>query len=210
LHAIIFANSYLEKAPVVQPGDLIIAADGGARHCLALDLLPFVVIGDMDSIDSATEVRLEAAGVEIIRHPARKDYTDLELALIYAVERKASQVSIYAALGNRWDQTLANLLLPALEDFEELVIRLIDGEQEIQLIKPGRPVIVRGAEGDTVSLVPIGGEVFGITTHGLEYSLQDGSLSLGSSRGISNVMLGKHAEISIADGLLVCVHIHQS
>ena len=210
MHAIIFANSHLEKAPVVQPGDLIIAADGGARHCLALDLLPSVVIGDMDSIDSATEVRLEAAGVEIIRHPARKDYTDLELALIYAVERKASQVSISAALGNRWDQTLANLLLPALEDFEELVIRLIDGEQEIQLIKPGRPVMVRGAEGDTVSLVPIGGEVFGITTHGLEYPLQDGSLSLGSSRGISNVMLGKHAEISIGDGLLVCVHIHQS
>ena len=210
MHAIIFANSHLEKAPVVQPGDLIIAADGGARHCLALDILPSVVIGDMDSIDSATEVRLEDAGVEIIRHPARKDYTDLELALIYAGEQKASQVSIYAALGNRWDQTLANLLLPALEDFEELVIRLIDGEQEIQLIKPGRPVMVRGAEGDTISLVPIGGEVVGITTRGLEYPLQDGSLSLGSSRGISNVMLGKHAEISIGGGLLVCVHIHQS
>jgi len=210
LHTIIFANSHLKKAPETRPGDLIIAADGGAKHCLELDLLPSVVIGDMDSIDSDTVQRLETEGVEIIRHPARKDYTDLELALDYAREQGASQVSVYAALGQRWDQTLANLLLPAISDFAEMEISLIDGEQEIQLIRPGQSINLKGAKGETVSLIAVGGEVGGITTRGLEYPLRDGSLPLGSSRGISNVMLGQQAEITIGEGLLVCVHIHHS
>ena len=47
---VIFANGLipdLESArQLLQPGDLLYAADGGTHHALALGLLPSVVIGD--------------------------------------------------------------------------------------------------------------------------------------------------------------------
>jgi len=51
---IIFANGDLpnpEKArALIHADDLIIAADGGTRHALALGLTPNVIIGDLDSL----------------------------------------------------------------------------------------------------------------------------------------------------------------
>ncbi|MCP3952856.1 MAG: thiamine diphosphokinase, partial [Desulfobacterales bacterium] len=35
----------------VPPDALIIAADGGAEYCRKLDLVPDVIVGDMDSLE---------------------------------------------------------------------------------------------------------------------------------------------------------------
>ena len=206
-HAIIFANGRLETPPEITDGDLIIAADGGAINCLELGLLPSAVVGDMDSIDDATQRSLLESGCSLIRHPARKDYTDLELALDYAIEKGASKISIIAALGARWDQTLANLLLPASQKFIKQTICLVDGEQTIRIVRAGEPASISGKPGDTVSLIPVAGDAGGITTHGLEYPLEDGSLSFGGTRGISNVMQADRATVSLRRGILAIVHI---
>lgn len=210
LHIVIFANGRLSEPFRVPAGDILIAADGGARYCIELGLTPSVVVGDMDSIDEATEQRLLSAGTDLIHHPARKDYTDLELALTYARDLGATEISIIAALGARWDQTLANLLLPASPEFKKTKIRIIDGWQEIQLIHGGEKQHITGSPGDTLSLIPIVGDAHGITTQGLEYPLHEGSLYIGSTRGISNIMLGKTADIHLTEGLLICVHIRNS
>jgi thiamine pyrophosphokinase len=212
LRVVIFANGVLSdpqsaKAQI-RPDDLIIAADGGTLHSLALGLRPDIVIGDFDSLDPADLAQLEMSGTELIRHPARKDYTDLELALKHAKQLGAWQILIIGALGERWDQTLANLLLPASEDFSTLDIRLVDGPQEISLVKSGHVTEIRGNPGDTLSLIPLYGDATGIMTKGLEYVLNDGTLRFGSTRGISNVLLENTAEISCQKGLLVGVLIH--
>ncbi len=213
MRAIIFANGLLNDADAVRaalaPDDVLIAADGGARHCRALGLTPAVVIGDFDSLDGADLARLEAAGVRVIRHPARKDFTDLELALQHAAALGAEEVLIFAALGARWDQTLANLLLPAAPGFERVRIRLIDGPQEMMLLRGGGSLELTGAPGDTVSLIPLGGDAHGVTTHGLEYPLSAGDLQFGATRGVSNVLLGEKAAVQVKDGLLLCILIHQ-
>ena len=95
-------------------GDLVIAADGGANWCAAWGWQPDLVIGDMDSLDEAVAVRLQADGVAFVRHPVEKDETDLELALRAAVERGADEIVVAAALGGRIDHTLGNLALLAL------------------------------------------------------------------------------------------------
>ena len=74
--------------------DLLVAADGGAHHALALELVPHVVIGDLDSLDEEQQTRLRSAGTRFFVYPAAKDETDLELALLYAVpllDRKLHQ-----------------------------------------------------------------------------------------------------------------------
>ncbi len=213
MRTVIFANGTLNDAHQIQaallPGDLVIAADGGARHCRMLGLTPAVVIGDFDSLSSAELAQLERDSAQVVRYPSRKDFTDLELALQHAVSLGADEILVFAALGARWDQTLANLLLPAAPGLEHVRIRLLDGPQEIILLRAGEAHPLSGKAGDTVSLIPLGGHAHGITTTGLEYPLTDGTLYFGATRGISNVMLGEQATVSLKDGLLLCTIIHQ-
>jgi thiamine pyrophosphokinase len=210
--AVIFANGELDSSSDAQrellPNSLIIAADGGGKHCLDLGIVPDLVVGDLDSLDPLIVAQFQAAGAEVIRYPERKDYTDLELALQYALERGAQEVVILAALGKRWDQTLANLLLPAAPGLNAIIIRLVDGPQEIQLLRPMGKTLLSGQPGDTISLIPLSGDACGITTQGLEYPLENGVLHFGSTRGVSNVLLGEMATISLTKGLLMCVTIH--
>ena len=209
MRAILFANGGYTHPSTLRSDDLIIAADGGARHCLALGLTPHLVVGDFDSIDGDQLAMLRQTGAELIQYPERKDFTDLELALQHARQRGADEILVLAALGGRWDQTLANILLPAAEEYASLNIRLIDGAQEISLIKPGQRLDIHGRPGDTVSLIPLKGDAHGITTQALEYPLYCEILHFGSTRGVSNVLVEDQAWVSLQQGLLLCVVIHE-
>ena len=212
LRAVIIASGWLNEPEhakkLISPTDLLIAADGGAEHFRALDLLPHILVGDLDSITMPTLAALEAAGVEIQRYDPRKDYTDLELALRLAQERGASQVLVFGAVGSRWDQTIASLLLPAADDLRGLDVRLVDGYQELRLLHGGERLELQGCAGDTVSLIPLSPAASGIVTQGLEYPLSDETLLLGATRGVSNVLLETQATISLRQGLLLCVIQH--
>ncbi len=210
---IIFANGELKDyeavRALVHSDDLIIAADGGARHCSMLGLIPQVLIGDFDSLDEDEVERIARSGTQIIRHPAHKDYTDLELAMMHAQESGAREVLIFGALGARWDQTLANLLLPASDSYRKMDIRLVDGKQEIYLLRAGVRHVISGEAGDTLSLIPLIGTAQGVKTDGLEYPLHDESLYFGATRGLSNTLLGGSASVQFEQGALLCVVIHK-
>jgi len=184
--------------------DVIIAADGGARHVLALNLLPQLAVGDFDSLEPELLQRLETANVHIQRHPTHKNETDLELALLAAIHNGATQIFVLAALGGRPDQHLANLQLlthPALAPAD---VRLLQDEWEVFVIRDQMRIV--GTPGDTVSLLPMTDEVQGIVTEGLYYPLQHETLRLGPARGVSNVLIAHEAEVRVAAGLLLCMH----
>ncbi|MBC8497221.1 MAG: thiamine diphosphokinase [Chloroflexi bacterium] len=211
MRVIIFANGELQHPQsvleIIQDGDVLIAADGGARHCLSLGLFPKLVIGDFDSLSEAELRELEEAGAEILRHPTDKDETDLELALLKAREYKPKEIIILGALGARWDMTLANLLLLAHRELGSQKIRIIDGYQELSLLRNGESMEIHGHAGDTVSLIPILGDARGISTQGLVYPLKNGTLHVGASRGVSNVMKNQYARVELEEGLLLVVLI---
>ncbi|MFC1878468.1 thiamine diphosphokinase [Chloroflexota bacterium] len=206
MRTIIFANGELNSSFRFQPDDLIIAADGGSKHCLAMGIQPHIVIGDLDSLSKQDLAVLKSGGAQIIQYPRQKDFTDLELAIEYARDHDAKHIVILAALGARWDQTIANLLLPAA--FHSLSIQLLDGNQEIHFVSGGKQLVLAGAPGDTVSLIPLAGDAVGITTLGLEYPLSDEILYFGSTRGVSNLLMGDQASISLKEGFLLCAVLH--
>ncbi len=212
MRAVIIAGGRLSKPEHVRelilPEDLLIAADGGAEYFRALDLLPHVLVGDLDSITPPTLAALELAGVEILRYDTRKDFTDLELALHFARERGCSEVWVLGAAGSRWDQTIASFLLLAAQDLQALDVHLVDGRQELRLLRGGESLDLHGDPGDTISLIPLSGTAEGVSTQGLEYSLQDEDLPLGATRGVSNVLLREHAIIHLRRGLLLCTILH--
>ncbi|MEW6263092.1 MAG: thiamine diphosphokinase [Thermodesulfobacteriota bacterium] len=208
MRAVIFANGELSDygsvAGLLEPDDLIIAADGGCRHCLVLGLTPHLVIGDLDSISPHEMKTLAAANVTVIRHPTRKDQTDLELALALAVEKSADEVLLLGALGRRWDMTLANIMLLAAGS-TRADIRLRDGPYEFVLLQGQDRKVFQGRRGDGLSLLPLSQTAEGVTLRGLEYPLDNDTLPLGSTWGISNVFLEDSCEVSLKEGLLLCV-----
>jgi thiamine pyrophosphokinase len=212
LRTLLFANGTLTNPQSAlshaEGADRIIAANGGALHCLNMNVIPDLLIGDLDSLDSETLAALRTAGTVIEQHPARKDETDLEIALRHALDEGASHVTILGAMGARWDQSIANLLLLAHEDLSA-DIRLVDDRHELTLLRGGETRTLSGAPGDIVSLLPLAGDAVGIRSTGLEYSLHVDTLRFGSTRGVSNVLEAPEATVSLQKGLLVCVMIHK-
>lgn len=193
----------------LQPGDTLICADGGARVALALGLAPHAVIGDFDSLSEDELQQLAGRGAALHRYPAHKDETDLELALNHAIAGMAGEpgeIVILGALGGRLDQTVANIMLLAIPALAGARVLIAAGNEQTFLITPDQPADLRGAPGDIVSLIPFGGDAHGVRTEGLEYPLRDESLIFGPARGVSNVMLGQRAGVTIREGRLLCVH----
>jgi thiamine pyrophosphokinase len=212
MKAIIIANGQIHDGDfcrsLVTPTDLVVCADGGASNALALGLAPHVVIGDLDSLDESLRSRLEKRHCQFIVHPARKDETDLELAVKYAVEQGVQEVLILGALGYRLDHALANVLLLALPELRSVRAKILDDRQEVFLIK--NEALIKGRVGDILSLLPLTEKVTGIYTEGLEYPLENGTLYLGPALGVSNVLTAPQARVRIGQGLLLAVMIHNS
>lgn len=206
MRAVIVANGDLQTNPrlqrIWQEAELRIAADGGARHArLQLERAPHVVIGDMDSLDGETRAWLEANNVEMLQYPRAKDETDLELAILLARERGATETLILGASGGRADQWLANVMLLTRSPN----VKLTDATTEMWMGTGNEQI--EGHAGDVISLIPLDPTVTGITTTGLEYPLRGETLERGSTRGISNVMLGERAGVRWNAGTLLLVHL---
>ena len=212
--AVIVANGLLAPETnwpeMLLPGDLLIAADGGGRLFLAAHRAPHYLIGDFDSLAPTELDALAALGAQALQHPVRKDETDLELAVNLALDHGMDDILIFAGLGGRWDHTLANLMMLALPRLGTARLRLLDGCQELTLLRPGQTHRIDGKIGDAVSLIPVGGDAKRVTTSGLEYPLLDSSLLFGRTLGVSNQMNAPEATVALYEGLLICVVIHNA
>ena len=127
---------------------------------------------------------------------------------MYAARRGATSITVLAALGGRLDQTIANILLLALPELHGVEATIVDGPQAALLVQGGGELrVVAGQPGDTLSLLPIGGDAAGVTVSGVEWPLQGSTLELGPARGVSNVLTSPRAVIRLDSGMLLCVHI---
>ncbi|MSZ88258.1 MAG: thiamine diphosphokinase [Actinobacteria bacterium] len=184
---------------------LVIAADSGAEHAVALGLDIAIAVGDFDSIDADLLSRLEADGTTIERHPPTKDATDLELAIDVAIREGATTVILIGGHGGRVDQSYGNLLVLASPAYAAVSMHGLIGGARISVANPDRPVVFGGDVGEYVTLLPIHGDAHGITTTGLEYALAGDSLLSGTTRGVSNVFVGPEASVSVTAGVVIVV-----
>jgi thiamine pyrophosphokinase len=208
---IILANGQLTEPDIIRHrlADLdigtVIAADGGSIHAEALGLTPDAVIGDMDSIPESLREKLKSQGTTFRESPRRKDETDLELALLHAIDQGAETIVILGALGGRLDMSIANIMLLNHPRLAGTPIEMWAGNQTAWLMRPPGQDLT-GEPGDTLSLIPLGGDAQGVSTHRLAYPLIDETLVFGPARGVSNVFEAHMARVDLRDGLLLAVH----
>ncbi|MFN0153324.1 MAG: thiamine diphosphokinase [Gaiella sp.] len=182
---------------------LVIAADGGVDAARVLGLHVDVLVGDLDSATPQAVAAAEGDGVEVVRHPARKDATDLELALDEASARGAHRILVRLAPGGRLDHALSGFLLLAHERFAGTTIDAAAGPALIHVVRSSRTLT--GAVGETVTLLPVGGPAHGVTASGLEYPLHGETLEAGSTRGVSNTFREPVAHVSVSRGVVLAI-----
>jgi thiamine pyrophosphokinase len=209
MKVLVLANGELYKPAILRKRihnisfDLVLGADWGAHHAQTLGISLDAIIGDLDS--TLVRQRPEINSARIIRYPAEKNEIDLELTLLYAREQGATFIVMVGVMGGRMDMAIANIMLMNHPSLNLCRVEAWHGNQTGWIIRPPGEN-VNGCPGDTISLVPISGDVSGIQLHGFKYPLNCERLALGEPRGLSNVIEQSTARIELAEGLLLAVH----
>ena len=195
---------YIREVMNYNTYELIIAVDGGANHLYRLGIMPNYILGDLDSIEDDIREYYEASDVVFKKFPTKKDETDAELAVWLVEEVGLLGIDIYAALGGRIDQELANIQLLYYILGRGMYPRIISEHEEIYILKNDE-MTLKGNIGDIVSILPIRGDARGITLVNMEYSVEELDLKYSVTRGISNVMVAQDAYINVRDGCLLVI-----
>ena len=191
------AGEFDGSAFAPEPGDLLIAADGGLRHVRALGLEPDVILGDFDSLGYIP------MGGQVF--PVEKDDTDAMLAVRLGLERGFREFFLYGGLdGRRLDHTVANFqTLQFLAD-RDATGYLLGRDYAVTVIKE-ESVCFPPDSGGILSLFCLGPDAEGVTLTGLQYPLENGTFSCGFPLGVSNHFTGRQARITVKKGSLLAM-----
>lgn len=207
MRTLIIGNGNVLKTKTIQsilkPSDVIICCDGGSKPLFEEGIIPHYIIGDLDSSIPEIIQFFETKGVIFKRFNSKKDETDMELCIDFAISLGATEIVILCGTGTRLDHTLTNINLLIKAEDANVKATIIDDNNEISITSSS--IKINGAKGDLVSLIPLSTTVNGITTTGLEYSLNNATMTIGKSLGVSNVLLDTEANISIKDGYLLVI-----
>lgn len=184
---------------------IVISADGGVENALRMNLIPDIVIGDMDSIKAADKEKIGAMSnkTRYISTSAHKDESDTQLAVEYALGLGIKRIIILGALGNRIDHSIANIFLLASPFLKNIDIKILSDTSEIVVMR--KSGAVTGNTGDIVTFISLSPYTYFIETKGLKYVLENEKLIFSPVRGISNVFTENKAYIKIRKGILLVI-----
>ena len=181
--------------------DLVIAADSGYENARTLGASPTVALGDFDSFNRADL----PSDVEQIPFPPKKDFTDSQLAVAYALEKGATELVIIGGLSGRLDHTLSNLAL--LEELSNKKIRCIinDGFNRGRFLRNDSLILMRSSHFRYFSLLAADQKIRGVELEGCKYPLKNATLKRTHQFAVSNEFDKNCALISVRRGGLYIV-----
>lgn len=184
----------IEEFPTEE--DLVIAADSGYKNALALGVSPTVVLGDFDSLEKSTLPE----DVKKIEFPPKKDSTDTQLAVEYAIEQKCDQIILIGGLSGRLDHTLSNLAI--LEDLSSRNLRglITDGFNRARFLRNDSVILPRSKHFRYLSLLTADEKIRGVEIDGCKYPLKNVKLHRNTQYAVSNEITGNCAFVAIRRG----------
>lgn len=185
-----------------QPGDVIIAADGGLRHVQQLQLQPDEILGDFDSLGYTPQ------GAQVF--PAEKDDTDSMLAIRRGLALECDTFLLYGAMdGSRPDHTVANY--QALHFLAQQGARgYLIGTTQIATVICNTALDFPGEFQGYLSVFCLGDASRGVALQGLHYPLENATLTSAMPLGVSNRFLGLPARVSVEQGSLLILWQRQN
>lgn len=112
VRAIVIGNSAEEPHPQwlteTEGNSFLIGVDGGTKRILKAGLVPDLVIGDLDSLTNEEITRVRKTST-VYSYPVDKNFTDLQLALLYASRENFTSIQVYSWSDERPDYSLSTL-----------------------------------------------------------------------------------------------------
>lgn len=204
MNALIISNGELKDINLdryFKEADMVICADGGAKHLFNENLIPDIIIGDLDSLDREILDSFQSLEVKFERHPTNKDKTDTELAIEYAIDKGATGIVLLGVLGSRLDHSMANILLLYRLINQSINAIIVDSHNEVFITKDA--LKLSNKKDHFISLIPLMDSM--VTLKGFEYEINSVRLNLGSTMGISNVIKDKEGLIKIESGMCLVI-----
>jgi thiamine pyrophosphokinase len=197
-------GSGVPDLPLPRP-DIVIAADSGAAEAIRRALEIDLIVGDFDSASDREVARAMDDGAEVERHPADKDATDLELALLAAARMGARRTVVVGGGGtDRIDHVLGNAAVIAAERHAAIAPEWWVGPAVVTPIRG--TMRLDGRLGHTLSLVPLGGDVV-VSAKGVRWPLDRRVIPFGSSLGISNEIVEPDAAVEVHEGVVMAIEV---
>lgn len=196
-----FALGILKK----QPFDYMIAADSGLEFLKRANLTPDEILGDFDSVDPEVGAWYKKSGIRLTEFPPEKDSTDMELAMMAALERGSSEILILGATGTRLDHVLGSIQNLSMAADRGIPCTVIDPHNRIRMVRDSLTIRKSEQFGKYVSVIPHGGDVEGLTLTGFYYPLDHAFLKADSALGVSNQITEEEARISLKKGTVLVI-----
>lgn len=193
---------------VLASAEIVLCADGGANYAYAMQVLPNIIIGDMDSIRPEVREYYEQRGVPMHKFPRRKDFTDTQLVLSVAASLHADEIIFIGSLGGRLDHTLSNLFAGMELASKGKKISHFHPDYTASLLYNGE-LELEGRAGDLVSVLALSEQARGVCEKGFEYPLDEVLLESKNPYAVSNVMSEPRSQVSVGEGTLLILHYHQ-
>jgi thiamine pyrophosphokinase len=191
-------NNYNILESVVTEADFIICADGGMNHLIKLNLLPDLVLGDLDSISEQALRYINDNKITIQKYPAIKDVTDTALAIEYLIEKKFKEITMIGVTGTRQDHTMANIFLLKYLYENGIKGRIVDDNNIIYFTE--EYLELEYLKDSFVSIIPITEDGIIVTISGFFYNLNNENIEFGSTHCISNRIVEEKGFIKIHKG----------
>ena len=187
----------------------VIAADAGLVFCRDHQIMPDAIVGDFDSADrSLCEQYVFSSGAQgplVKLYKPEKDWTDTELAAELALSEGLKEAFLLGGTGTRLDHVLGNIqVLDRMLDLG-LGITMVDEHTRITVHSTDFAIRREEQWGKYVSFIPWGGEVSGLTLKGFQYPLQDHTMRVQGSLGVSNQITAEEARIRFTGGKLLMI-----
>lgn len=184
--------------PQPQPGDLLIAADGGYASLYTRGIPVDLVVGDFDSLNTPPQ------HPNVIRLPRIKDETDMGFAINQGLERGYTRFVLLGGIGGRLEHTVANLQLLHYLSMRGAKGILAGGGQAAISITNSSFTFPPDMAG-YCSVFCQSGTAHGVTLEGLKYPLDDDELVSSFPLGVSNEFLDLPAHITVKEGSLLVI-----
>ncbi len=187
--------------------NIIVAADKGLLYADQAEMPVQYILGDFDSLPPEILTKYRNSAVPIETFPPEKDYTDTHLALLWAMEQGADKITMIGGLGSRFDHSFANVGLLSMLLSQGIQGEILDPHNRIFMMDKAHSGILKMKKNhkdkEFISLIPYTEKVTGITLTGFKYPLQNETLTLGISLGISNELVEEEGTIQVEDGILM-------
>lgn len=174
----------------------VIAADGGLLNLEKYSITPDLIVGDFDSLG------FEPEGENVIKHPVKKDDTDMMLSVKKAIYLGINEIVIFGGCGGRLDHTFANVntMVYALE--KDVNISILDSENDLYITKD--VLKLSHEDKDNFSLFAIEEKAI-VDIEGAEYSGSGIVISNNTTLGVSNSFVEDEVSINVVDGIVLII-----